>query len=81
MAEYDDWMNKLRQLFKSRPKKPKAASASAPGFGPARSIGPAAPVLTAAEAAAKGAPAPAARKLIPLAEMLAEKPANRKRRQ
>ena len=49
------WLDQLKAHFKSKPKdssKPKAA----PPLGPAKSVGPFAPLLKKAEAAAKGEP-------------------------
>jgi len=51
------WHEELKKLFKSKPKAvkptPKAPPAF-PGWGEAKSVGPVAPVLKKAEAAAKG---------------------------
>ena len=60
MSDYTVWLDGLRAYLKTRPPKPsgaaKAPPKAAPGFGPAKSVGPIAPILKQAEGAAKGKP-------------------------
>ena len=58
--EHEDWKARFRAFLRTKPKKKKpvpaqpARPAAPPGFGPAKSIGPVAPVMRAAEQVAAG---------------------------